>query len=222
MRKPSREETVRALLKMYGYTYSQELGINIKSNSPEALFRLLTATLLFSVRIGSKVAVQAADAMARRGWTTPVKMLNSTWKQRVKALDAARYVRYDESRAEMLEEVAEQCLQLYGGDLRKLREEARRDPARERELLKEFKGIGDVGVDIFFREAQAAWDELNPFAGRKALGAAKKLGLGGSERSLARLVGRKKFPLLAAALVRVDLAHDYNEVLNAARREIMV
>jgi hypothetical protein len=45
----------------------------------------------------------------------------------------------------------------YGGDLRNLRKSAapggRPDPARERKLLKEFKGIGDVGANIFFREA---------------------------------------------------------------------
>ena len=41
-----------------------------------------------------------------------------------------------------------------GGDLRNLREEAGCKPDKERKLLKEFKGIGDVGVGIFFREAQ--------------------------------------------------------------------
>jgi hypothetical protein len=40
---------------------------------------------------------------------------------------------------------------------------------RECKLLKEFKGIGDVGANIFCREAQIAWDELYPFADRKAL-----------------------------------------------------
>lgn len=209
-------------MKLYGYTYAQELGIPVKSNSPEALFRMLTASLLFSTRISSKVAVKAADALARHGWTMPDKMLNSTWQQRVQALDEAHYVRYDESRATMLEEMSEQCLQLYGGDLRRLRAEAKRDPAREREMLKEFKGIGDVGVDIFFREVQAAWDELYPFADRRAVNAAKKLGLGNDAKTLAKLVDRKSFPALVAALVRVDLEHGYYEILNTARQKIMV
>lgn len=50
-------------------------------------------------------------------------------------------------------------------------------PDRERELLTKFKGIGQVGDDIFFREVQVAWDELYPFANKKAIAAAKKLDL---------------------------------------------
>ena len=40
----------------------------------------------------------------------------------------------------------------------------RRDPADERELLKDFKGIGDVGVDIFFRDVQTEWAQALPSA----------------------------------------------------------
>jgi hypothetical protein len=39
----------------------------------------------------------------------------------------------------------------------------------------EFKGIGDAGADIFCREVQIVWDELYPFADRKALATASKL-----------------------------------------------
>lgn len=56
----------------------------------------------------------------------------------------------------------------YQGDLRKLRDAAE----RERDLLKECKGLSEVGVDIFMREAQIVWPELYPFADRKALQAA--------------------------------------------------
>jgi hypothetical protein len=45
----------------------------------------------------------------------------------------------------------------YQGDLRKLRDAAEREPGRERALLKECKGLGEVGVDIFMREAQIVW-----------------------------------------------------------------
>ncbi len=75
----------------------------------------------------------------------------------------------------MLGDTAQFLLEKYDGDLRKLRAEAGRDPKIERKLLKECKGIGDTGVDIFFREAQSAWGELRPFADKKALKAAGKL-----------------------------------------------
>jgi hypothetical protein len=51
-----------------------------------------------------------------------------------------------------------ELLDRYRGDLRRLRAEAGQDPQRERQLLKVVKGLGEVGVDIFFREAQVAWE----------------------------------------------------------------
>ena len=77
----------------------------------------------------------------------------------------------------MLGDTAKMLLDKYQGDLRRLRAAAERDPGRERALLKECKGIGDVGADIFCREAQIAWNELFPFADRRALETAGRLGL---------------------------------------------
>ncbi|MBX5497282.1 MAG: hypothetical protein IRZ15_18245, partial [Bryobacteraceae bacterium] len=105
----------------------------------------------------------------------------------------------------------------YQGDLRKLRDAAKADPARERELLKEFKGIGDVGADIFCREAQLAWPELFPFADAKVLEGAKSLGLPASADQLLHLVrGRVEFVRLVAALIRVKLRKNQEEVLARA------
>jgi hypothetical protein len=70
--------------------------------------------------------------------------------------------------------------------------------------LKEVKGLGDVGVDIFFREAQAAWEELYPFADKRALQTARNLGLPDDADKLAERVDRKDFPRLVAALVRAS------------------
>jgi hypothetical protein len=117
----------------------------------------------------------------------------------------------------MLEDMASLALDRWGGDLRKLRDEAERDPGRERRLLKQFKGVGDVGVDIFFREVQVAWDELAPFADRRALKAAERLKLGKDAAALQKLVGEGDFPRLVAGLIRVELEDDYDAVRAAAR-----
>lgn len=217
MSKPASKEVTKALLRLHGRTFADELGIRIEKNTPSPLFRLLCAALLFSARIGADIAVRAARALADEGWTTPEKMAGSTWEKRAKTLNRSGYARYDERTATMLGETAETLLDRYGGDLRKLREEAGRDPGRERELLKEFKGIGDVGVDVFFREVQVAWIELHPFADQRALEGAKKLGLEADASSLARLVSKKDFPSLVAALVRVGLEKDHERVLKEAR-----
>ncbi len=50
-------------------------------------------------------------------------------------------------------------------------------PLQERALLKKLKGTGDGAVDIYFRQAQVVWEELFPFGDKKALKAARLVGL---------------------------------------------
>jgi hypothetical protein len=203
-------DTVRALLDRHGRTYAEQLRIDAAKGTPSPLFRLMSA------RIDAEIAVDAARNLAKRGWRSPAKLAESTWEQRVKALNEAGYARYQERTATMLGELADHLLERWGGDLRKLRDAADRDPKTERKLLKEFKGMGDVGVDIFFREVQAAWDELAPFADRRALDAARRLKLPGDPDKLARLASKRDFPRLVAALVRTELDDDYDEIRAAA------
>lgn len=208
---------VEALLRRHGRTYARELKIDLARNRPQPLFRWLCAALLLSARISSALAMKAAAALAEEGWTTAAKLAASSWEERVRVLNHAGYARYDESTARMLGETAERLIADYGGDLRRLRERAAGDPRALRRLLKEFKGIGDVGVDIFFREVQAAWPEIFPFADRRALAAAAGLSLPSSAEGLAELVPPADYPRLVAALVRCDLAHDRAAVLAEAR-----
>jgi endonuclease III len=218
MARPSNDQIVRALLERHGQTYARELGINLERGTPSALFRWLCAATLLSARISADAAMAATRALAGQGWTTARKMADATWEQRTRALNRAGYARYDESTSRMLGDTAAMLLDKYRGDLRKLRETAERDPERERALLKECKGIGEVGADIFCREAQVVWDELFPFADRRALEAAGRLGLEDDAKGLAQRVSRKDYPRLLAALVRTALAKDFDQVLEAASR----
>ena len=217
MTRVSKKAIVEALLERHGRTYAEELGIDLRRNTPSNLFRLLCAALLYSARIDAGIASQAARNLKRRGWTTAAKLADSAWEDRVEALNDAGYTRYQERTATMLGDTAKSLLERYDGDLRKLREEAGHDAAEERRLLKRFKGVGDVGVDIFLREVQAAWEEVAPFADRRALEAARKLDLGGDARALARRAGEGHLARLVAALVRVELEDDHDAVREAAR-----
>jgi endonuclease III len=218
MAAPSKDRIVEALLERHGQTYAAELGIDLERNTPSVLYRWLCAATLLSARIGASAAMQAARALAEEGWTTAQKMADATWEQRTRTLNQAGYARYDESTSRMLGDTAEMLLEKYQGDLRRLRDAAERDPGRQRALLKECKGIGDVGADIFCREAQVAWDELFPFADRRALEAAGRLGLEDDAETLAGRVSRRDYPRLLAALVRTRLANDFDGVLEAASR----
>lgn len=214
----ARKDTARAVLDLHGRTYADELGIRLGRSTPSALFQLLCASALFSARIDARIATKAFANLRRRRWRSARSLADSTWEQRVDALNDAGYTRYQERTSTMLGDLAEHALERWGGDLRKLRDEAERDPRRERRLLKEMKGLGDVGVDIFFREAQVAWDELVPFADRRALDAARRLKLGGDAEALQKLAGDKReLTRLVAGLVRTELDDDYGAVREAAR-----
>lgn len=198
------------LLNKYGQTFCEEIGITLK-NTPSALFQWLYSSVLFSARIGSDISVNTAKALIKSGLKTPEKMDNTTWSERVKILNSANYTRYQEKTSTFLGQIAHKLKEDYSGDLKKLRQKADKDPKKMRDLLKDFKGEGEVGVDIFFREAQMVWSELYPFADKKALKTAEKLNLPKTANGLLAQVNddKKKFVKLIAALVRADLANDY-------------
>ena len=212
---PANQTIVRTLLQEYGQTFAEELHINVAQNTPAPLFQLLCATILFSARINSTIAKNSMNALRDRGWTTADKMLNSTWDERLEALTEGGYTRYRERTATMLGDTVEHLMSAYDGDLRKLRDQAT-DRADLRSHFKEFKGIGDVGVDIFFREVQVAWEELYPFVDEKSQEAAHKLDLPTTADALAKLCDRDEFAKLVAALVRVDLDDAYDRILTSS------
>lgn len=216
MARPSKKAIVRAVIGRYPKSFAEELRIDLSRNTPSPLYQHLILSLLCSARISSEIALRAAKALFKEGWRTPQKMTQVTWEKRVKVLNRAGYARYDESTSRYIADTTMLLLDRYDGDLRKLREAAQRQPDEERRLLKQFKGIGEVGADIFFRDVQAVWEEHYPFADKRALKAAEKLGLGGDVTTLARLIAQKELPRLLAGLVRVDLEKETEEILQEA------
>lgn len=196
------QDKARTLLDEAGTSYAAEAGISL-TNKPSPLYRLVVLAVLQSTRIKAGIAVDAARELAQ--WSSPQKMFDATWQQRVDALDRAHYRRYDESTATALGGGAELLVDRYHGDLRKLRSKAGGDPEEVRGLLMELPRLGPVGADIFCREAQLVWPELRPYFDTKALTGAKKLGLPNDPDQLADLVEGHDLARFAAALVRTTL-----------------
>jgi hypothetical protein len=214
--KPSRKSLVAALLAAYGRTFAEDLRIRVADNTPAPLFQLLCMSLLLSARIPAANAMRASRALFDAGLTTAGKMADASWQDRVDVLTTHGYKRYDESTATMLGDTAQRALNVYRGDLRRLRDEAERNPGREKALLQKFSGIGNVGSDIFLREVQVAWEEVYPYADARVLKAAQELGLAENARELAKLASRRDFARLAAALVHADLDKAYDELRRRA------
>ncbi|WP_433335643.1 endonuclease [Spirillospora sp. CA-294931] len=196
------DTVVKKLLHEAGQTFSEESDITLK-DQPGALFRLLVLANLLSTRIASDIAMAAARELFAAGGGTARGMSKLTWQQRVDALGRGHYVRYDESTATRLGEMADLVQEKYNGDLRRLAIESNRDKDRAAELIKEFPGIGPTGVDIFFREAQAIWPWLRPHFDDLVLKGAERLDLPTKPDKLADEVQPKDLARLSSALVRV-------------------
>jgi hypothetical protein len=196
--------SVRELLDRDGRTYADEAGITLR-DKPAPLYQLLVLSTLLSVPIKADIAVAAARELFAAGWRTPRRMAEATWQQRVDALGRAHYVRYDESTSTSLADGAQRVLDVYRGDLRRMRSAADGDAAELRGALTGFRRIGETGAHIFCREVQVVWPELRPCFDERALSAAKHLDLPADPGELAGLVSPQDVGRLAAALVRHGL-----------------
>ncbi|MBJ7004690.1 endonuclease [Streptomyces sp. CRPSP2-6A1] len=204
------ERVVRELVSAYGRTYAEEAGIRL-ADTPQPLYRLLVLSLLLSARIRASVAVAAARALHEDRLDTPRRMADADWQRRVDALGRGGYRRYDERTATQLGDGAELLDERWGGDLRRLHEEAGGDTGELKRLLQEEPGVGPAGADIFLREAQRVWPEVGPYLDGKALDGADRLGLPKDPQKLTELAGDTEPAVLAAALVRAALDKDVAE-----------
>ncbi|MFJ8954372.1 MULTISPECIES: endonuclease [unclassified Streptomyces] len=198
------KKVLRELLDSEGRTYAAEAGIRLK-NTPQPLYRTLVLASLLSARIRASVAVATTRALHDAGLRDPRRMADATWQQRVDALGEGGYRRYDERTATQLGDGARMLLDDWGGDLRRMREQADGDETELRALLRRTPGLGPTGASIFLREVQDIWPEYAPFLDAKALQGAERLGLPKNPTTLTRLAGDTPRAELSAALVRAAL-----------------
>lgn len=211
----TQKDVVNALLDRAGTGYAAEAGITL-ADKPAPLFQLLMLAELLSTRISADIAVGAAKELVSSGYRTPDRVAEADWQELVDALGRAHYKRYDESTASRLGANASRVLDRYGGDLRKLADEAEHDPSRAAELLQQFQGIGPTGSDIFLREVQDVWTWARPHFDERALRGAERVRLPKDPDRLAELAPENHTADLAAALVRVTLDRQIADEVLAA------
>jgi endonuclease III len=200
----SAQETVRAVLDRYGTTYADAAGIRL-TDEPAPLFQLLVLAELLSARIGADIAVATAGELRANGWTTPQRMREASRSSVIRALGRGGYRRYDERTATQLKDAAQLVIDPYGGDLRRLAQEADGDLRNAGRLLQEVKGIGPTGASVFLREAQTVWPWVRPYLDDRARAGALRVGLPEDAGQLAVLVADDELARFAAALVRISL-----------------
>ncbi|HEX2772494.1 MAG TPA: hypothetical protein VHN18_08710 [Micromonosporaceae bacterium] len=190
------------------------------ANNPANLFQLLYLSILLRPRGDYQRAMNTALALRDRGWDSPARMARALQVDRFRLIRDVSHRRDAQEVAAVLGDLALTVGEKYRGDLRRLRTESRQDPHRIRALLVALPAVDDEVVDLFFREVQAIWPEVAPCADRRALTAARRLGLGRSPADLAALAGGRESERLAwlvGALARVELEKRYGEFREPAR-----
>ena len=194
--------------------FAEQYGFRV-INNPSHLFQVLYLSVLLARRGDFRRAIDTATALRDSGWDSAARMARSLHEDRVRVLRAAGQRGAVDALADVLGDLAQAIVDGYRGDLRRLRTKAQQDPARERQLLTALPGVDDQVVELFLREVQAVWREVAPVADRRALAAARRLGLGRSANDLAGLAGSgesERLAWLVGALARVDLEKRYAEL----------
>lgn len=197
------QDAARRAVRERGRTYAQQAGVVLR-DTPSPLYQLLVLTVLLANRLPADTAVGAATGVFRAGWRTPAAMVGSTWQERGNVLAASGYRRFAARTATVLGAGAEVVVERWGGDLRRLRDDAGGESSAVRRAVETVPGIGRLGSAIFCREVQGVWPQLAPFADERVVLGARALGLPTTGAELAALVPAADVVHLVAACVRAS------------------
>ncbi|KAL2429584.1 hypothetical protein ABEF95_007585 [Exophiala dermatitidis] len=203
---------IAKLISKYGTLLLSNTNVqDPQSPTPETMLALLLNAIFSSARISHDLAAKTLATAIKAGYHKIDVLKNSTWDERTKVLTEGGYTRYREKTATALGELVELVEEKYQGDLNNILPGSKTDssPLEVRKRLKEIKGLGDVGVDIFFDTAQGVWPCLAPFIDPRSAKTAEAIGIPGDAGALwgRKEVNRDPMTMarLAAALTTVRL-----------------
>jgi hypothetical protein len=201
--KPSKS-SITNLLDQYGSFPLAQVGLDDPDSpsSPTILAHVLNA-LLTSTRISHDLASRALKTLIGANYHEINTLKSSTWNDRCAILTEGGYARYREKTATELADLAALITEKYDSDAANFVADLPQDDVEEaqkivRGRVKEVKGIGGLGAELFLNSVQGVVKSLAPFVDARSGEAAKKMGLGESKdmfesvrrdnREMARLV----------------------------------
>lgn len=142
--------------------YSEELGINLKKNNDDEIFKWFLASILFGARISETIAMNTYRIFERYNLLKPERILKMGWDFLVNPImREGGYVRYDGKTSTQILRNCETLIKKYNGSLKNLHKSAKDSKDLEDRLMR-FYGIGPVTVNIFLRELRPFWEKANP------------------------------------------------------------
>jgi len=181
------------LIQQFGQKYSEILGINLKSEKKEEVFKWFLASILFGAPITESAVIKTYKCFEKHKVLTPEKILETGWDGLVEILDEGSYTRYDFKTADKLLAVMNNLMEKYEGNLNLLYERASDSLDLEKRLKDLGKGVGEVTISIFLRDLRELWKKANPKPTPLVVLAAGNLGITEEENPERALKDLKKF-----------------------------
>ncbi|KAF2104484.1 hypothetical protein NA57DRAFT_70688 [Rhizodiscina lignyota] len=176
-RKP---KTVELLLAK-GRPMSEFIAVDkAQESTPETVLAHLLNALISSARISHTIAEETLAQCVSAGYQNIDTLEKSSWEERTDVLTKGGYTHYREKTATALGQLAEHLREKYDGDASRLVDVKSSENANGtvKKRVKEFKGIGELGADIFLETIQAVAPSVAPALSQRNLATAEKLGLG--------------------------------------------
>ncbi|PYH42811.1 uncharacterized protein BP01DRAFT_124099 [Aspergillus saccharolyticus JOP 1030-1] len=183
--------------------------------SPDTLLAMVIDAMLKSRPISHDLSQRAVNHLIEVGFHDIQKLSESSWEERAMALKDGGYNRYREQGSTNLGEMANLINDKYEGDLNNLLRKANNDRNKTRQLIKEIKGLGDLGADLFLNNVQSVWPSMAPFIDRRSLETADKVGLGTDLDAIYAELGRDSVSMsrLANGLSAVRLERKQSDLM---------
>ncbi|KAF2247433.1 hypothetical protein BU26DRAFT_347982 [Trematosphaeria pertusa] len=201
------------LIGEFGSVPLSDLGLkDAEKPTAETVLAHIYNALLSSGRIGHNIAHKTLQCLIDENYHDLESLKESTWERRTEVLTDGGYTHYREKTATFLGDLAQLIEDKYDGDAAKFlpgQDEAKTPQEAQKVLekrLKEIKGLGPLGVEIFLGTIQTVYPGVAPYIGKRDMGAAKEMGLG-TVQGIWDAVGKDNLRMgqLCAALTKVRL-----------------
>ncbi|KAI9376411.1 COPI associated protein-domain-containing protein [Aspergillus egyptiacus] len=180
LRESPSAQKLQKTVETYGHAPLEGTAIEEKAltGSADTILAMLMEAMLKSRPIQHDLTDRAIQKLIEVGYHDIEKLGNASWEERAMVLKDGGYNRYREQGSTNLGELVSLVNEKYDGDLNNLVKKADYDRRKTRELVKEVKGLGDLGVDLFFNNVQSVWPSIAPFIDSRSMQTARDAGFG--------------------------------------------
>ncbi|KAJ5654138.1 hypothetical protein N7490_001141 [Penicillium lividum] len=146
--------------------------------SPDTVLAMVLDSMVKTGPISHNLTPKTVKHLLDEGYHHIDILATTTWEERTNVLREGGYNRYREQCATYMGSLSDIVSNKYDGDLNNLLETAHGDREKVRGLMMEFKGIGDLGLELFFNNVQSVWPSIAPFLDSRSLQTAEEIGMG--------------------------------------------